>query len=97
MLYMWEKGTFRKRLPIKKAKSTQKRKEINQENEDIKICICCKSEGHLAEECPWRKETNTQSQGEFGIRKETYQDRICQHCRALDHSVKDCPALKIAD
>ena len=47
-------------------------------------------EGHLAEECPWKKETTTQSKGEYGIRKEIYQDRICQHCRALDHSVKDC-------
>ena len=70
---------------------------MNQEQKDIKICICCKSEGHTAEECPWKKETIPQSGGEYGIRKEIYQDMICQHCRALDHSVKDCPSLKLAD
>ena len=93
-----KKGHLEKDCPSKKqSQPTKKRRDINQEQEDTKICICCKSEGHLAEECPWKKETTMQSKGEYGIRKEIYQDRICQHCRALDHSVKDCPALKLAD
>ena len=70
---------------------------MSQEQKDIKICICCESEGHTAEECPWKKETIPQSESENGIRKEIYQDMICQHCRALDHGIEDCPSLKLAD
>ena len=93
-----KKGHLEKDCPSQKqSPPTKKRKDMNQEQKDIKICICCKSEGHTAEECPWKKETIPQSGGEYGIRKEIYQDMICQHCRALDHSVKDCPSLKLAD
>ena len=93
-----KKGHLEKDCPSQKqSPPTKKRKDMNQEQKDIKICICCKSEGHTAEECPWEKETIPQSGGEYGIRKEIYQDLICQHCRALDHSVKDCPSLKLAD
>ena len=81
----------------KQSPPIKKRKDMSQEQKDIKICICCESEGHTAEECPWKKETIPQSGGENGIRKEIYQDMICRHCRALDHSVEDCPSLKLAD
>ena len=95
---MWKERTSRKRLSYTKAKpTTKKRKDINQEQKDTKMCTCCESEGHLADECPWKKEAPPQSKDEYGVRKEVYQDRICQHCRALDHNVKDCPALKLAD
>ena len=93
-----KKGHLEKDCPSQKqSPPTKKRNDINQRQEDIKICICCESEGHSAEECPWKKETTPQSKGEYGIRKEIFQDKICQHCRALDHSVKDCLALKLAD
>ena len=93
-----KKGHLEKDCPsLKQSPPTKKRRDINQGQEDIRICICCESEGHTAEECPWKKETIPQSKGEYGIKKEIYQDKICQHCRALDHSVKDCPALKLAD
>ena len=93
-----KKGHSGKDCPsLKQSPPTKKRKDINQGQDDTKMCTCCESEGHLAEECPWKKETTPQSKGEYGIKKEVYQDRICQHCRALDHSVKDCPALKLAD
>ena len=93
-----KKGHLEKDCPTQKqSPPTKKRKDMNQGQKDIKVCICCESEGHTAEECPWKKETIPQSEGEYGIRKEMYQDMICQHCRALDHSVKDCPSLKLAD
>ena len=93
-----KKGHLEKDCPSQKqSPPTKKRKDMNQEQKNIKTCICCESEGHTAEECPWKKETIPQSEGEYGIRKEIYQDMICQHCRALDHSVKDCPSLKLAD
>ena len=81
----------------KQSPPIKKRKDMSQEQKDIKICICCESEGHTAEECPWKKETIPQNGGENGIRKEIYQDMICRHCRALDHSIEDCPSLKLAD
>ena len=93
-----KKGHLEKDCPsLKQSPPTKKRTDMNQGQKDIKVCICCESEGHTAEECPWKRETIPQSEGEYGIRKEIYQDKICQHCRALDHSVKDCPALKLAD
>ena len=33
----------------KQSPPTKKRKDINQEHRDTKMCICCESEGHLAE------------------------------------------------
>ena len=93
-----KKGHLEKDCPSQEqSPPTKKRRDINQGQKDIKACICCESKGHTAEEYPWKKETIPQSEGEYGIRKEIYQDIICQHCRALDHSVKDCPSLKLAD
>ena len=89
-----KKGHSEKDCPSQRqSPPTKKRKDMNQEQRNIDICICCESEGHKAEECPWKKETISQSEEEYGDRK----DLICQHCRALDHSVKDCPSLKLAD
>ena len=73
-----KKGHLEKDCPSQKqSPPTKKRKDMNQEQKNIKTCICCESEGHTAEKCPWKKETIPQSEGEYGIRKEIYQDMIC--------------------
>ena len=56
------KGHSERDCPTQKqSPPTKKRKDINQEQKDTKMCTCCESEGHLADECPWKKEASPQS------------------------------------
>ena len=46
---------------------------MNQGQRGVEACVCCESEGHTAEGCPWERETIPQSGGECGVGKGIYQ------------------------
>ena len=61
------------------------------------VCKLCKTEGHLATECPWlelaRATILPPDEEEKGEEPEV---QICLHCRSTSHKMEDCAAYKVA-
>lgn len=91
-----DEGGINARVKLLKLKSRKLRSTKNKIDEklgslknSLKKCLYCKKRGHLAEDCPLKKENNNE-EGEENDDNNKKNEAICYNCGSKDHGLYQC-------